>query len=408
MKSSGGVALFPGISRTVGAAALPIALALASLLPAEPARSALPALRAEGTHIVDPSGKPVLLRGVNIGGWLVPEGWMCGQFGDTDRLLLDRLEARFGQETAGRLMNLWFDNWITTADLDLIAEWGFNLLRVPFSWRNLQNVNGEWIRKPDGSIDFSRFDWVVEEAAGRGIYVIFDLHQWPGEYGEISRHTEEGARIRAQMAELWKEIARHFKGNTNIAGFDVINEPEGSPGDLPHRAFYDAIRSEDPGRMLLMVWSAVRYWQTYGWTNVVVSDHYPESEIPDIAPGEIGQRLTAFEEKHRGISAQHFDYPQLVGETKAPEDTEQSARDLVAEFEKRGWSWAVWTYKGVNVGGWAGFNYYAALRFDPDSIPVEELEELWGNALIRWQDPLATKNYYLTQWWIDGFAPARR
>ncbi len=36
----------------------------------------LPWLRAEGTKIVDPSGKPVPLRGANLGGWLVEEMWM--------------------------------------------------------------------------------------------------------------------------------------------------------------------------------------------------------------------------------------------------------------------------------------------------------------------------------------------
>ncbi|MCI0694576.1 hypothetical protein L0337_21530 [candidate division KSB1 bacterium] len=33
-------------------------------------------LRAEGKDIVDANGKPVLLRGIGLGGWLVPEGYM--------------------------------------------------------------------------------------------------------------------------------------------------------------------------------------------------------------------------------------------------------------------------------------------------------------------------------------------
>ena len=32
--------------------------------------------RAEGTEIVDPSGNPVVPRGIGLGGWLVPEGYM--------------------------------------------------------------------------------------------------------------------------------------------------------------------------------------------------------------------------------------------------------------------------------------------------------------------------------------------
>ena len=30
----------------------------------------------KGTHIIAPDGKPILLRGVNLGNWLVPEGYM--------------------------------------------------------------------------------------------------------------------------------------------------------------------------------------------------------------------------------------------------------------------------------------------------------------------------------------------
>lgn len=35
-------------------------------------------LHARGKDIVNRAGKVVWLRGVNIGGWLVTEGWMCG------------------------------------------------------------------------------------------------------------------------------------------------------------------------------------------------------------------------------------------------------------------------------------------------------------------------------------------
>ena len=35
-----------------------------------------PWLHAEGTRIADQDGKPVILRGVNLGGWLVEEMWM--------------------------------------------------------------------------------------------------------------------------------------------------------------------------------------------------------------------------------------------------------------------------------------------------------------------------------------------
>src|SRR5262249_47224828 len=161
--------------------------------------------------------------------------------------------ARFGPEKAAALMNAWQDNWFTAADLDLIQSYGFNVIRVPFSYRTLQDAQSNWKRDASKrNADFSRMDWVVTEAAKRGIYVIFDLHIWPGDYGWPSRHTPEGKAVRDKMSLLWAEVSRHYRGVSTIAAFDVINEPEGSPGNIVHHAFYDAIRSQDPQRMIVL------------------------------------------------------------------------------------------------------------------------------------------------------------
>jgi hypothetical protein len=236
-------------------------------------------LQTNGRDIVDGRGTAVSLRGVNIGGWLVTEGWMCGQTDDNGRGAIEQLEARFGAEKAARLIAAWQDHWFTSRDLDLIQSWGFNLIRVPFSHRTLLDAEGNWRRRPDGTIDFSRMDWVVDEAGRRGIYVIFDLHVWPrqleqGQYGLPSRWSDEGKVVREQMRKLWSEVARHYKDNGIIAGFDVINEPEGSPWNAPHHAFHDAIREQDPDRMVIVEWSGYSNTPKEFPRNTVYSDHY--------------------------------------------------------------------------------------------------------------------------------------
>ncbi len=158
-------------------------------------------LGTKGDSIVNGRGEVVRLRGVNIGGWLVTEGWMCGQSDNGERGALEQLEARFGADKADKLMGAWRDNWFTGRDLDLIQSWGFNVIRVPFHWRNLQRADGQWIRDARGGIDFSRMDWVVEEASKRRMYVIFDFHVWPrqmekDQYGLPSRWSDEGRIVR--------------------------------------------------------------------------------------------------------------------------------------------------------------------------------------------------------------------
>jgi hypothetical protein len=73
-------------------------------------------------------------------------------------------------------------------------HWLNQHLRVPFSYRTLQDATGTWKRDAKCNIDFSRMDWIVKEAQARGMYVVFVLHTWPGDYHDTSRNTPTVAR----------------------------------------------------------------------------------------------------------------------------------------------------------------------------------------------------------------------
>ena len=55
-------------------------------------------LRAQGTTIVNAQGEPVLLRGVNMGGWLVQEAWMNLTNAPSQMESFAVLDERFGRE----------------------------------------------------------------------------------------------------------------------------------------------------------------------------------------------------------------------------------------------------------------------------------------------------------------------
>jgi aryl-phospho-beta-D-glucosidase BglC (GH1 family) len=143
----------------------------------------------KGTKVVEPNGQQVILRGTNLGGWLVFEDWMCG-FTDTtsnnDREPQVTLESRFGLVDTKALIDIWQNNWITSADFDMMRSLGFNLVRLPFSYRNFKWSNGSYIMDLNGNVDFSRLDWAVAQAKSRGIYVILDFHVWEGQVGQGS------------------------------------------------------------------------------------------------------------------------------------------------------------------------------------------------------------------------------
>ncbi len=120
-------------------------------------------LTTDGQNIVNQKGEKVQLNGVNLGAWMIWEGWLCPYEDDLDHYtVLEVLTERFGEEKAYELFNTYMDNWITEYDLDEIKSMGFNCVRVPFWFRNFYyDDNGRKILDASGEWDFSRLEWVV-------------------------------------------------------------------------------------------------------------------------------------------------------------------------------------------------------------------------------------------------------
>ena len=113
----------------------------------------LPWLRSHGTQIVDERGTPVLLRGVNLGGWLVEEMWMmpfqtvppaASGFPEiTDHVTLWKvIGQRFGAAKVRSIRSALRDAWLDEDDLERIRRADLNVVRVPFLY--------DLVDEPDG------------------------------------------------------------------------------------------------------------------------------------------------------------------------------------------------------------------------------------------------------------------
>jgi endoglucanase len=95
--------------------------------------------------------------------------------------------------------------------------------------------------RPDA---FAKLDWLVSNAASRGIYVIIDMHGVVGGQsndvvtgrGNQNRYWSDG-NAQGNTNWMWWQIANHFKGNPTVAGYDLMNEPMGAPSS---QAVWDA------------------------------------------------------------------------------------------------------------------------------------------------------------------------
>ena len=57
-------------------------------------------------------------------------------------------------------------------------------------------------------------------------------------------------------AWMWWQIASHYNGNPNVAGYDLINEPVGAPNTTAawtvYNNLYNSVRSADPNHMIIV------------------------------------------------------------------------------------------------------------------------------------------------------------
>ena len=214
-------------------------LALLALLIIPALCSAAPAnfVTVRGGAFIAPDGTPLLLRGINLGNWLVPEGYMFKfKKATSPRLIYTAFEQLLGPEESQKFWTEFRDRYVTAKDIRFIKSLGLNSVRVPFNYRLfISDDEPERIR----TANFKYLDNVVAWCKKEGVYVILDMHCAPG--GQTGDNIDdsygypylfESPLAQRQAAMLWKFIANRYRKETIVIGFDLLNEP------IPH--FFDS------------------------------------------------------------------------------------------------------------------------------------------------------------------------
>jgi hypothetical protein len=192
-------------------------------------------LGTHGTHIVDGDGRPVILRGMGLGGWMLQEGYML-KLGDLGQqhVIHRRLAALVGQASVDEFERAWLDHQMTKADMDALGRWGFNSVRLPMHYNLFLDPSAPAGTDRWNEDGFRRVDRLLDWAAANRMWVILDLHAAPGGQGTdlaISDRDprqpslwDSGENQRRTVA-LWREIARRYANNPWVGGYDILNEP---------------------------------------------------------------------------------------------------------------------------------------------------------------------------------------
>ena len=248
---------------------------------------------------------------------------------------------------------------ITIDELNGIAAWGPNVVRLPF--------NQQWAL-PTASYDaepyLAALDFVIEQAAARGLYTLLDL-QWLNAIQH--RGTLGNGRPNfvpplpdAGSIKLWTHLGRRYQQSPSVL-FDLFNEPHDSLPDDPvpleaistegelssfrHRRvssrewkpwathLVHAVRRQHPAALVFV--SGVDWgYDLEGFPlpnmkNIVYSSHvYPNKRKPwDKAFGRLAGRAPVF-----------------IGELGGQDADVAWGRKLLDYLEERQLGWAAWSW----------------------------------------------------------------
>src|SRR3954463_704701 len=71
-----------------------------------------------GREFVAPDGRPLLLKGINLGNWLLPEGYMFKfKTASSPRLISAVVNQLVGEDEARRFWKAYRDNYVTAEDI---------------------------------------------------------------------------------------------------------------------------------------------------------------------------------------------------------------------------------------------------------------------------------------------------
>lgn len=145
------------------------------------------------------------------------------------------------------------------ADFEIIADWGFNFVRLPLSYWCWSSED-KWYEVDEKIL--KEIDTAVELGKKYGIHVNLNFHRVPGycinkdDNFPLATDIFEDEEPLEACAFHWKLFAERYKGYSNAeVSFNLINEApsvEAEKYDKVARRLITAIREADPGRLIFV------------------------------------------------------------------------------------------------------------------------------------------------------------
>jgi endoglucanase len=306
-----------------------------------------------GKNFVAPDGKTLSLKGINLGNWLLPEGYMF-EFKATNspQRIYTAFNQLIGEAESRKFWKSFQDDYITQEDIKFIKKAGFNSVRVPFSYRFF--VSADDPKKLEGA-GYELLERVVNWCREENLYVVLDMHAAPG--GQTGDNIDDGfgypflfENIEDQelTAQIWRKIAARYANEPIVIGYDLLNEPIAThfnknyfnPKLEPlYRKITKAVREVDSNHIIFLggaQWNS--NFSVFGapFDNKLVYTFH--KYWVDVNQQSV-QEYIDFGNKHN--------VPVWMGESG--ENTDEWIKSFRELLDKNQISWCFWTYKRLNA-----------------------------------------------------------
>lgn len=135
-----------------------------------------------------------LIRGVNLGGWLVLEPWIVPSLFEQFDPALDVKDMFtfcqvLGRQECKRQLHEHFDSFLTEEDVKTLAKAGITHVRIPVGYWIMGDIHADEPWAPDGLPFLQRAMFWFKD---HGLHVVFDLHCGPGSQNGFDNSGKAG------------------------------------------------------------------------------------------------------------------------------------------------------------------------------------------------------------------------
>jgi endoglucanase len=307
----------------------------------------------EGKNIMLPDGRPFIMRGTNLGNWLVPEGYMFKlKDVNSPRLINQTFDELIGPAATDSFWKVYLNSYITSADIHYLKSIGVNSIRVPFNYRLF--TGEKYLGETNSNHGFELLDRLIIWCKKEQLYILLDMHCAPG--GQTGDNIDDGdgypflfesEKDRQLTASIWKRIASRYANESIIIGYDLLNEPIATyfnaddfnyKLEAVYKRITQAIRQVDKNHLIFLggsQWNS--NFSPFGkpFDNKLVYTFHKYWTSPT---KEVIQPYIDFRDK--------YNVPIYCGETG--ENTDEWVDSFRTTLEKEKIGWHFWPYKKMD------------------------------------------------------------